>query len=403
MKRAIILVIDGLGVGSMMDVNKNRSQDIGAHTLHSIVGQDLSVYPNITTLGFFSLLNEHKPIRKNLQLSTGIAMLGYPGADSYLGHKELIGLPVNIEQVYLSEKKQIIERMLLKNKLKFKWIHSDLLCVEKNIFVGNNVEADLGNNINIYGNLDTYSFDEILKIGKLFRQFLHCSRVIVHGVDPALDNRSIRKGFVKRIHPSTGKVVYGISSGLLKVHNGKQSVIHMGFQDESKDNLIDYCKDANIPISLIGKTADLFSNKLTEYKKSKSINVVHTVKLLPLFKSLLVSQKTGLLFVNIQEIDLSGHNKDVKTARKVLQMFDRFIPSLLSLLKPTDLLVITADHGNDPLIGHDMHTREYVPVIMIGKEIPKRSIGVRNSLTDISATVLKYLNISRLSRGKAFI
>lgn len=402
--RVILLIIDGLGVGTMNDVGKERKQDIGANTLKSLIHMSSDAqYSHLRALGMMDLHSNEKLTYKGFNIRKGSSCLKYPGADSFLGHKEIIGLPVNVKKTYLSEQRIKIERMLKKEKRDFRWLRKDILIIDKDIYVGNNIESDMGNNINIYGNLDVFTFSEILKVGSLFRSLLKCARVIVHGVNPSINEQKVLFGSKYRFDQQKRKKIMGISSGKMKIHNGKQSVVHMGFQDENRENLIDRFLEKRMPVCLIGKTADLFGSKVVGKKNCEATNVVYTKKLVTIMQKRMESVSKGLLFVNIQEIDLSGHNEDIANARDTLRTIDSYIPKLLASLRKNDLFIIAADHGNDPTIGHDMHTRENVPVIAISKAIKPGTVGSRKSLSDIASTICDAMGFKPIKTGKSFL
>lgn len=402
--RVILLIIDGLGVGVMSDIVKTRKQDKGANTLKTLLdGTNKKKYPHLQALGLMNLHSQEDFTYKNFNIRKGTSRLRYPGADSFLGHKEIIGLPVNVQKTYISEHKNKIEKMLRKEKRSFRWLRKDILIIDDNIFVGNNIESDMGNNINIYGNLDTFSFTEILKIGSLFRNALRCARVIVHGVNPSLNEERVLHGAKYRYDHQKKQRIMGISSGKMKIHNGKQSVVHMGFQDTNTENLIDRFLEKKKPVYLLGKTADLFGSKIQGKKNCESVNIVYTKKLISIMKKKMESLVHGLLFVNIQEIDLSGHNEDIESAQNTLHIIDSYIPNLVSRLRKKDLLIISADHGNDPLIGHDMHTREHVPIIVVSKLIKPGLIGTRSSLSDIASTICEGVGLKPIKTGESFL
>lgn len=403
-KRVILLIIDGLGVGAMNDIGITRTQDTGANTLQSLINDsDDRQYRHLKALGMMDLHGKDNLIYQGFNIRKGMCRLKYPGADSFLGHKEIIGLRVNVKKTYLSEHRTSIEKMLKKEGRKFRWLRKDILVIDKDIFVGNNIESDMGNNINIYGNLSAFPFSEILTVGHMFRSLLKCARVIVHGVSPSIDEKKVLLGSKYRLDTQKKRRIQGISSGKMKIHNGRQSVVHMGFQDDNTENLIDRCLQKNVPVSLIGKTADLFGSKVVDKKNCEAVNVVYTKKLVSILKRRVKTLSKGLLFVNMQEIDLSGHNEDWETARNTLKTIDSAIPHLLRGLHKRDLLIISADHGNDPRIGHDMHTREYVPVIAVSKSIRPGNIGIRKSLSDITATICDAMGFAPIKTGTSFL
>jgi phosphopentomutase len=110
----------------------------------------------------------------------------------------------------------------------------------------------------------------------------------------------------------------------------------------------------------------------------------------------------GLLFANFIDFDSTyGHRRDVTGYAGALEAFDRRLSELLSRLKPDDLLIVTADHGCDPTWKGTDHTREQVPVLVLGGN-PSREIGSRSSFSDVGASVAAHLNIPAVSNGRAF-
>ena len=97
-----------------------------------------------------------------------------------------------------------------------------------------------------------------------------------------------------------------------------------------------------------------------------------------------------------------GHRRDVPGYAAALEAFDRRVPEIMARLKPGDLAIITADHGNDPTWRGTDHTRERVPILAFGPGIGRGSIGVRDSLADIAASILKHLGLTPTTKGTPF-
>jgi phosphopentomutase len=116
------------------------------------------------------------------------------------------------------------------------------------------------------------------------------------------------------------------------------------------------------------------------------------------------TDKEGLIFTNLVDFDMQyGHRNDVEGYGNALKEFDNRLPEIMSSMKDTDVLLITADHGCDPTTSSTDHSREYIPVIVYGKKIkPGVNIGIRNGFSDISATVLDLLGLPKLTAGKSF-
>jgi phosphopentomutase len=104
----------------------------------------------------------------------------------------------------------------------------------------------------------------------------------------------------------------------------------------------------------------------------------------------------GLCFINLVDYDmLYGHRRDVDGYAKALAYFDEKLPEILGKLRSEDVLMITADHGCDPAYTKSTdHTREYTPLIIYGKNISPINYGTRETFSDISATILEYLNVN---------
>ena len=102
----------------------------------------------------------------------------------------------------------------------------------------------------------------------------------------------------------------------------------------------------------------------------------------------------GLCFVNLVDFDMKyGHRQDAVGYAEALNAFDRWLGEALPLLKDDDVLIVTADHGCDPTDNSTDHTREYVPFLMYGKEIPSKNLGTILGFDHISNTVCQLLNV----------
>ena len=110
----------------------------------------------------------------------------------------------------------------------------------------------------------------------------------------------------------------------------------------------------------------------------------------------------SLIFTNLVNFDQDfGHRRNVGGYANALEMLDPVLKKFMVMLKPDDLMVLTADHGCDPTWPGNDHTREHVPFICWGPNLQPKNLGIRNSFTDIGQTVAKHLNIAPLSRGTA--
>ena len=111
----------------------------------------------------------------------------------------------------------------------------------------------------------------------------------------------------------------------------------------------------------------------------------------------------GFICVNIQETDLSGHAEDAEKYAEILEISDDYIGEIMDKITDDDILIVTADHGNDPTIGHSRHTRENVPLLIYKKDLKNTFIGLRESLSDIGATAAEYFQIKMPQNGESFL
>jgi phosphopentomutase len=116
------------------------------------------------------------------------------------------------------------------------------------------------------------------------------------------------------------------------------------------------------------------------------------------------AEQGGLLFANLVDFDtLYGHRNDVAGFERALREFDDALPTIRSALREDDLLFITADHGNDPTTSSTDHAREYVPLLALGEPVHPVPIGVRDTFSDLGATVAEWLNVGFRGRGTSFL
>ncbi len=165
------------------------------------------------------------------------------------------------------------------------------------------------------------------------------------------------------------------------------------------ETLLDALVAAGIPTHGIGKVDDLFAGR--------SITARHTGSNgegIALVREWVQGHESGLLFANLVDFDqLYGHRNDVAGFYKSLREFDFALPSITTGLREDDLLFITADHGNDPTTDSTDHARESVPLLAVGPRVRAADIGVRRTFSDLGATVGEWLGVSFRGRGQSFL
>ena len=167
-----------------------------------------------------------------------------------------------------------------------------------------------------------------------------------------------------------------------------------------KKTVLDAIVEAKKDMIAVGKIHDIFAGRgMTEFTYT-------TGNADGLEKTMAYADKdfTGLCFVNLVDFDmLYGHRRNIDGYAQALHEFDQWLPGFLSKLHEDDLVIVTADHGCDPgYLKHTDHTREYIPMIALGKSVRPANLGTRVGFCDIAATVAELLNVPYETPGKSF-
>lgn len=166
-----------------------------------------------------------------------------------------------------------------------------------------------------------------------------------------------------------------------------------------KDTMLNYLEKENFDVISIGKINDIFAGSgITEsHRRTGNTNGMEvTMKMLE-------KDFNGLCFTNLVDFDmLYGHRNDVEGYARAITEFDKWLEKFIEKLSDDDILIITADHGCDPSTPSTDHSREYIPIIMYGKNVTPRNLGIRNTYADISKTVLDYFEIDNSLPGESF-
>jgi len=166
------------------------------------------------------------------------------------------------------------------------------------------------------------------------------------------------------------------------------------------NNLLPLLKDAGLDVVCIGKIASIYDGMgVTEELVGKNNDqaVDSTIEALN-------AENRGLIFSNLVDFDmLYGHRRDPEGYARALEEFDLRLPEIMSAMKPDDLLILTADHGNDPTKEGSDHTREYVPLLVYGANAcPGVDLGTRQSLSDIGQTIAENFGLT-IADGVSFL
>jgi phosphopentomutase len=165
------------------------------------------------------------------------------------------------------------------------------------------------------------------------------------------------------------------------------------------ETLLDRLAAAHVPRLGIGKVDDLFAGR--------AIRSLHPATNTDVYRAITCALRTmsrGLLFVNVHEFDQSwGHRNDVAGFHAGLIDLDAALPSMLDAVREQELVIITADHGNDPTTPSTDHSRECVPILVTGSRVRPAALGVRRSFADVGQTLAAFFGVPPLDAGTSFL
>ncbi|CEK39201.1 phosphopentomutase [Paraclostridium sordellii] len=383
MSRVIWMVIDSVGIGALPDSEKFG--DVNVNTLGNIVKayKDIQL-PNMIKLGLSnidgidSLDSIDNPIG-----SFGRASEVSKGKDTTTGHWEMTG--VLVETPFKTYEngfpKEIIDEFERKTNRKV---------IGNKPASGTAILDELGEQqmktgeVIVYTSADSVfqiaAHEEIIPLEELYKM-CEIAREIMMGENAVA--RIIARPFV-------GK------PGAFERTSNRRDYSLSPFED----TVLDTIKKSNLDVIGVGKIEDIFNKQgITEaiHTKDNMDGVDQTINYMK-------KENKGLIFTNLVDFDSKyGHRRDVEGYKKALEEFDARIPEIIANMKDDDILIINADHGNDPTYKGTDHTREYIPVLVYGKNINKGyNLGTRKSFADIGATVADILNVELPKHGESF-
>ena len=389
MRKSILIVIDSFGVGAMDDVPTVRPSDIGANTAWHLIDRESLYLPNLEKLGIMNAIGKETSIMKiNPNAVYAKSKLKHVGADTYQGHQEIIG--TKPKTPVLQSIGEAIDET--EEDLKAQGYRTARFCMDGNqalivndcILIADNMETDLGQVINVSGSFKYTDFETVKKVGHIVRKHFHVSRIIALGgedveLKQVLDSLFTKGKFIGLNTPQTGLYAKGYL------------VQHIGYAVDTTKQVPHALHLKGIPTYLYGKAADIINN---EY--GTNFYGVDTATLLEkLIEDLKISKqeepnKDTFFMLNVQETDLAGHQCNPQEYARVLKITDEKIGKILNLLDKDDLLVVMADHGNDPYSGSNLHTRENVPVLIQNGGLKPGFYGLRETMADVGQTIAAY-------------
>ncbi len=379
-KRIFLIVMDSLGIGQMDDAFKYGDLNTNTFVHISERCNGLNI-PTLNSLGLYDLDNriigtnkvEHKNsiVFKSKEASNG--------KDTMTGHWEMMGIYTTKPFKTFTDTgfpKELIE------ELEQKWGRKIIGNVAAS---GTEIIKQLGEQQTRDGSLIVYtSADSVLQVA---------ANVDHISLEELYRCCSIAREITLRSEYRVGRVIARPYVGTNKDNFKRTSDRHDYALSPSDRTVMDILKDNNYMVSCIGKIADIFNNQgvsRTQKTVSNNDGMIKTINELN-------TDFEGLCFVNLVEFDSEyGHRRNPIGYGKAIEEFDVQLKEFISKMNDDDLVIITADHGNDPTHTGTDHTREMVPVLCYSKSIENGEVlNTRDSFSDLGATILDNFNLSK--------
>jgi len=404
MPRAVLLILDSLGIGALSDAP--AFGDTGADTLGHIALRCAQGRADVDRSGPLRVPNlERLGLGLAARLASGELPAGFApdvrtigvwgagrelstGKDTTSGHWEMMGVPVLDEWGYFRDREHSVPAQLLQSLADRAGVSGWLGNCHAS---GTTIIAELGEEHVRSGKPIVYtSADSVLQIAAhetafgLERLFALCE-IARELVDDYRIGRVIARPFT------------GDDAGSFRRSHNR----HDYSMPPPAPTLLDRLCQAGGTVHGIGKIPDIFArNGISHEVKAHGIDGLFDATL----NTLTQCADNGLVFTNFVDFDSEyGHRRNVAGYAAALEYFDQRLPELLATLEPDDLLLLSADHGNDPTWPGSDHTREHVPILAFGRGTTPGSIGIRDSFADIGQSLAAHFGIPPLQYGQSFM
>ncbi|MEO8679949.1 MAG: phosphopentomutase [Vicinamibacterales bacterium] len=382
-RRAIVIVLDSAGIGELPDAGLYG--DTGSNTVGNIAASVGLTMPHLAAMGLSHLV----PLRGAAAATPATGAYGRlaeqsAGKDSVTGHWELMGVvldhpfptfPSGFPKALIEKFEARIGRPSLGNV-----VASGTAIIDE---LGPR-HVETGFPI-VYTSADSVfqiaAHEGVVPIAQLYDWCKVAYELTVEGLGLG---RVIARPFVGRP---------GAFSRTSNRHDYAMPPL--------AETLLDRLSARGHHVTAVGKISDLFAARgIAESHPTKS-----DAEGVDRVEALMARPGTGFIFANLVDFDtLYGHRNDVKGYAANLERFDQRVPGLLSRLRDDDLLVITADHGNDPTTPSTDHSREHVPVLLAGKHVRAGvNIGTRSTFADLGQTLAEVYGVGPLTHGASFV
>ena len=382
--RVFLIVLDSFGIGGASDAK--LFGDDNPNTLASCATSKKFNVPNLARLGLFNIDGVNCcPPEKNPQAAFGRLVEASAGKDTTIGHWEIAGVisnrplptyPEGFPPDVIAALEKSFGRKILCNKP----------------YSGTQVIHDYGREHVETGALIVYtSADSVFQIA---------AHEDVVPVDELYDYCRTARKFLRGTH-GVGRVIARPFVGEYPNYE-RTSRRHDFSLEPPAETILDTLKKNNLASIGVGKISDIFAAR--GITRSLGVNEDNHDGMV---KTLRVMDEDfhGLCFVNLVDFDMKfGHRRDVDGYAQALTDFDVDLGKFLSKMRTDDLLMITADHGCDPLAKGTDHTRENVPLIVRGEQVQSGvNLGTRRTFADIAATLAEIFNVDFKTQGESFL
>ncbi|WP_315039596.1 phosphopentomutase [uncultured Enterococcus sp.] len=382
-KRVHLIVMDSVGIGEAPDAA--AFGDVGSDTLGHIAKEAGLTIPHLEQLGLGTIrpLEGVKAVADHDGYATKLEEVSV-GKDTMTGHWEIMGL--NIQKPFRVFPDGFPDELLQQIET---FSGREIVCNAP--YSGTAVIDDFGEHQMKTGDLIVYTsadpvlqiaaHEEIIPLEELYRICQYVRDITKD--EPYMIGRIIARPYV------------GEPGNFTRTSNRHDYAL-----DPFGHTVLDSLKEAGKDVIAVGKINDIFNGQgITDSVRTKS-NMDGVDQLLKVMKQ----DFTGLSFTNLVDFDaLYGHRRDVVGYAHAIEDFDLRIPELLEAMGDEDLLLITADHGNDPTFTGTDHTREYVPLLAYSKKFQGQGKLPQGYYADISATIAENFGVSATENGTSFL
>ena len=382
MKRVVLVVLDGAGVGWQHDAAKYG--DEGANTLGHVIEQMHPDIPNLTELGLLKTIGMHPADEDDPFGCYGTMIEKAAGKDTTTGHWELAGL--TLKKPFPTYPNGFPEELI-----KAFEEETGMGVIGNKVASGTQIIEELGPKHIQTGKLIVYtSADSVFQVA--------AHEAIVPASELHHICRTARR-LLKGEH-NVGRVIarpfIGNPGEFVRTGNRRDFSV-----DPTGKTMLDAIKNEGMDVFGVGKIEDICNHRGQTQSNPAAGNEACTDAIIDYLKK---DGWKGLLFANLVDTDmLYGHRNDVAGFAKALEDFDKRLPEIMRLLGDDGMLIVTADHGCDPTYPTTDHTREKVPVLVWGLGVEEGlDLGERQSFADVSATVLEALGVRQKLDGTSF-